>query len=53
MRRAKSAATPDPVMISFLGFLEAQMREHPEQIKPLDRTLLEDIGELVKGVKTG
>ncbi len=52
-RRAKSANAPDPVMISFLGFLEAQMRKHPEQIRPLDRTLLEDIGELVKGVKTG
>jgi hypothetical protein len=26
------------------------MREHPERIRPLDEKLLEEIGELVKGV---
>jgi hypothetical protein len=35
---------------SFLGFLERQMREHPEKIRPLDAKLLEEIGDLVKGV---
>ena len=28
--RAKQAEAPDPVVASFLGFLERQMREHPD-----------------------
>jgi len=48
--RGKKAETLDPVMASFLGFLERQMREHPERIRPLDDEPLEEIGALVKGV---
>jgi antitoxin PrlF len=49
-RTRKKAEAPDPVMASFLGFLERQMRRHPERIRPLDAKLLEEIGALVKGV---
>lgn len=48
--RAKKGEAPDPVVISFLGFLERQMREHPERIRPLDAKLLDEIDALVKGV---
>jgi antitoxin PrlF len=48
--RVGKADPVDPVVASFLGFLERQMRRHPERIRPLDEKLLEEIGELVKGV---
>jgi antitoxin PrlF len=48
--RGKRAEAPDPVVASFLGFLERQMRAHPERIRPLDSKLLDEIGALVKGV---
>ncbi len=48
--RGKKADTVDPVVVSFLGFLERQMRAQPERIRPLDAKLLDGIGELVKGV---
>jgi len=48
--RGKRAEAPDPVVASFLGFLERQMRAHPERIRPLDSKLLGEIGALVQGV---
>jgi hypothetical protein len=51
---AKSKATKpetDPVMDSFLSFLEHQMAEHPEQIVPADAAQLRRIGALVASVK--
>lgn len=48
--RGKKAEVPDPVIASFLGFLERQMRAHPERIRPLDSKLLDEIGALVRGV---
>jgi len=48
--RGKKTETLDPVMASFLGFLERQMRAHPERIRPLDDKLLDQIGVLVRGV---
>lgn len=48
--RGNRAEPPDPVMTSFLGFLERQMCAHPERIRPLDAKLLDEIAELVKGV---
>jgi prlF antitoxin for toxin YhaV_toxin len=41
----------DPVMNSFLSFLEAQMATHPDQIIPVDASQLARIGKLVAGVK--
>ena len=51
---AKSkAAKPgiDPVMESFLSFLEAQMAAHPEQIVPADPAQWARIAALVEGVE--
>lgn len=48
--RGKKAEATDPVMASFLGFLERQMRARPERIRPLDPKLLDEIGALVEGV---
>jgi hypothetical protein len=42
----------DPVMLSFLSFLQAEMQQHPEQIKPLDQKELDEIAELVAGAET-
>ena len=49
-RPAKRTEPQDPVMVSFLAFLEQQMGKHPEMIKPLDPALLQEIAALVKGV---
>ncbi|MGH8673838.1 MAG: type II toxin-antitoxin system PrlF family antitoxin [Burkholderiales bacterium] len=50
-RRAQGADEPDPLVLSFLRFLEDQMRKHPQRIRPLDAGLLDEIANLVKGVK--
>jgi hypothetical protein len=49
------ANTPetDPVMDSFLSFLEVQMARHPEQFVPADAEQLGRIGALVAGVTAG
>ena len=49
-RRARKEA-PDPVMGSFLQFIENEMIAHPELIEPADPDQLRRIGKLVKGVK--
>ena len=41
----------DPVLLGFLGFLEAQMTARPEGITAADPAQLLRIGKLVKGVK--
>ena len=53
---AKGKATKpetDPIMDSFLSFLEEQMAAHPEQIVAADASQLSRIGALVAGVKLG
>ena len=51
--RKKAAADEmgDPVLLGFLGFLEAQMKARPELITAADSAQLARIGKLVKGVK--
>ena len=41
----------DPVMASFLQFIENEMIAHPELIEPADPDQLRRIGKLVKGVR--
>jgi hypothetical protein len=41
----------DPVLLGFLGFLEAQMGAQPERITAVDTAQLARIAKLVKGVK--
>jgi antitoxin PrlF len=41
----------DPVVTSFLQFMEQQMTQHPHDIVAADAEQLRRIGKLVKGVK--
>jgi prlF antitoxin for toxin YhaV_toxin len=50
-KKAKAGETDDPVLLGFLGFLEAQMAARPERIAAADAAQLARIGKLVKGVK--
>jgi len=40
----------DPVVASFLQFMQRQMKEHPEDIVAADADQLRRIGRLIKGV---
>ena len=50
-KKAKAGEMNDPVLLGFLGFLEAQMSARPERITAADPAQLKRIGKLVKGVK--
>jgi len=50
-KKAKAGEMDDPVLLGFLGFLEAQMASRPEDITAADPVQLARIGKLVKGVK--
>ncbi|MDY7578220.1 hypothetical protein RGU70_07795 [Herbaspirillum sp. RTI4] len=43
----------DPVMLSFLQFMEEQMLQHPELIETADKAQLLHIAKLIDGVSTG
>ena len=51
-KKAKAGEMEDPVLLGFLGFLEAQMAAQPVRITAADSAQLARIGKLVKGVKT-
>lgn len=48
----KRSAEEDPVLSSFMSFLAADMQRSPENIRPLEPSVVERIGALVKGVKS-
>ena len=48
-RKAKDEES-DPVVASFLQFLEQQLAQHPDDIVAADASQLRRIGKLVKGV---
>ena len=50
-KKAKAGEMDDPVLLGFLGFLEAQMSAQPERITAADLAQLARVGKLVKGVK--
>ena len=50
-RRKPKETETDPVMASFLRFLEKQMADNPQDIVEADVAQLRRIGKLVKGVK--
>ena len=52
-RRKPKDDEGDPVVASFLQFMEKQMTEHPESIVSADADQLRRIGKLVKGVAVG
>ena len=50
-KKAKAGEMDDPVLLGFLGFLEAQMAAQPKRNTAADPAQLARIGKLVKGVK--
>ena len=50
VKRKSKDDESDPVVASFLQFMEKQMIEHPEDIVAADATQLRRIGKLVKGI---
>lgn len=50
-KKPKATELDDPVLLGFLGFLEAQMAARPARITAADPAQLARIGKLVKGVK--
>lgn len=50
-KKAAAEGADDPVLLGFLGFLEAQMAAQPERIVAADPAQLARIRKLVKGVK--
>ena len=51
-KKAKAGSLEDPVLLGFLGFLEAQMAAQPQEITAADPAQLARIRKLVRGVKT-
>ena len=52
VRRHTKGDEPDPVLASFLRFLETQMTDKPQDMVLADAAQLRRIGKLVKGVVT-
>ena len=50
VKRKSKDDESDPVVASFLKFMEKQMTEHPEDIVAADATQLRRIGKLIKGI---
>ena len=48
--KADDSEAADPMMASFLRFLETQMTRHPDDIVAADAEQLRRIGKLVRGV---
>jgi len=45
-----AAQDDDPVLTAFLGYIERDLEEHPESIRPADQNQLARIAKLVDGV---
>lgn len=50
VKRAKQENEVDPVAAAFLDFVERDMVDHPESIKPIEQAELDEIAALVEGV---
>lgn len=50
LKRKSKDDESDPVVVSFLQFMENQMTAHPEDIVAADAGQMRRIGKLVKGV---
>ncbi len=49
--RSDAGDESDPVMVSFLQFLERQMTDNPQDVVAADAKQMRRIGKLLKGVK--
>lgn len=50
-RASDRSPESDPVLAAFLSFIEQDMEEHPESIRPLSSDLLSRAEELTEGVE--
>jgi antitoxin PrlF len=50
IRRAEEEDEDDPVLGSFLDFLERQINEHPERLRPITAELRDRMQRLSEGV---
>ncbi|MFD2189406.1 type II toxin-antitoxin system PrlF family antitoxin [Pistricoccus aurantiacus] len=51
LTRALDDSSQDPVMASFLAFLERDLREHPENIRPVTAGTFAEAERLTAGVE--
>ncbi|MCA1774005.1 MAG: type II toxin-antitoxin system PrlF family antitoxin [Halomonas sp.] len=51
LSRARDESTQDPVMTSFLAFLERDLQEHPENIHPVTASTFAKAEHLTAGIE--
>lgn len=51
LTRARDASSQDPVMASFLAFLERDMQEQPENIRPVTGSTFAEAERLTSGIE--
>ncbi|MYL24768.1 type II toxin-antitoxin system PrlF family antitoxin [Halomonas alkaliantarctica] len=51
LTRARDEHSQDPVMASFLAFLERDLQEHPENIRPVTASTLAEAERLTAGIE--
>lgn len=51
LTRAGNASSQDPVMASFLAFLERDLQEHPENIRPVTASTFVEAERLTAGIE--
>ncbi|WP_346795875.1 type II toxin-antitoxin system PrlF family antitoxin [Halomonas sp. Bachu 37] len=51
LSRAHNESSQDPVMVSFLAFLERDLREHPESIQPVTASTFAEAERLTSGIE--
>ena len=51
LTRARDESSQDPVMASFLAFLERDLQEHPENIRPVTASTFAEAERLTAGIE--
>ena len=51
LTRARDESSQDPVMVSFLTFLERDLQEHPENIRPVTAGTFAEAERLTAGIE--
>jgi len=51
LTRARDESSQDPVMASFLAFLERDLQEHPENIRPVTASTFTKAERLTAGIE--
>lgn len=51
LTRARDESSQDPVMASFLAFLESDLQKHPENIRPITASTFAEAERLTAGIE--